>query len=166
MLGISLPRWDEAMLACFHFELQVRLLASKYFPSESVVDKTADLLKLLYKKIPFAQDEKVRLTRCNQLRNKLIHCEPDALLKLVKESNPGFCPAPVVREVDIPQSTLTISKLFGAIARAVNVQSTSSRDAGFQGWMMESASNGTFTQVTAMLNDGTALLFEKAAENH
>src|SRR5260370_22767373 len=89
MLAFSLPRWEEAMLSCFHFEVKVRLLAGKVFPAESVTREIGDtkngLLVLLFQRLTFSDNEKAFLPKCNTLRNKLIHCEPDAVRRLGQE---------------------------------------------------------------------------------
>ena len=170
MLGLSLPKWEEAMGSCFHFELVVRLLANTSFPAESVTRDVADgkkgtgLLTLLFQHLPFTDEEKAFLPKCNTLRNKLIHCEPDAVARLVKELNPGFNPPPAVSLLRISPdaSGADILNVLNTREGAIDVRDTNSRLDGFAGWTLQAAGDGTFDQAVATLRRGIQVLDSKA----
>jgi hypothetical protein len=72
MLSLSLPQWEAAMHACFHFEVMVRILAQKHFLGESITRDIGDnnkkgegLLTMLFRTLAFTDDEKQFLRRCN-----------------------------------------------------------------------------------------------------
>jgi hypothetical protein len=97
------------MGSCFHFELLVRLLAQKHFSGESVTRDIGDrgnqqgLLSRLFQTLTFSEDEKLFLPKRNTVRNKLIHCEPDALLRIVQELVPAFNPPSIASKLTFPQ---------------------------------------------------------------
>lgn len=159
---MSLPHWEDAMGSCFHFELVVRLLAGKFWPAESVTNKIGDqpgkpgLLTKLFQEVPFTAVEKEFLPKCNTLRNKLIHCEPDALARLIQDLVPTFQPPNLVQQIPLPDTT-TSGSIIAAIEHrtgAVDVQATVSREEGFFGWMLQAAGDGTFDHAIAILKRG------------
>jgi hypothetical protein len=170
MLGLSLPKWEAAMGSCFHFELVVRLLANISFPGESVSRDVADgkkgpgLLTLLFQHLHFSDEERMFLPKCNTLRNKLVHCEPDAVAKLVKELNPEFAPPPAVSLLRIsPEASgADILQVLSNRDGAMDVRDTSSRLEGFAGWMLQAAGDGTFDQAVAVLRHGIQIIDSKA----
>src|SRR4051794_29966374 len=149
MLAMALPSWEEAMASCFHFEMKVRLLAGVFFPAESVTrdigDKTNGkqkvdgLLILVFQKFAFTSEEKAFLTKCNTFRNKLIHCEPDAVRRLVQELDPTFLPPFIVEQIALPQGATgkDVLEIITTRKGAVPVPETSSRSDGFAGWMIQ-----------------------------
>jgi hypothetical protein len=151
-LNISLPQWEGAMRACFHFEVIVRILAQKHFLGESITRDVADgkkgegLLTLLFRLLTFTEEEKLYLLRCNSLRNKLIHCEPDGVLRVLREIMPDFAPPNRAFRINLSggESGAELVTTIQTMRGAVPVQRTSSREDGFLGWMLESAANGTF----------------------
>jgi hypothetical protein len=170
VLNLALPRWEAAMGSCFHFELVVRLLANASFPAESVTRDVADgkkghgLLTLLFGHLTFSEEEKTFLIKCNTLRNKLIHCEPDAIAKLAKELNPTFSPPPVAIQVNISESPR--ESLVRAVTTgegAIDVRTTRSRTEGFLGWILQAAGDGTFDEAVAAFGQGIRMLDSKAA---
>jgi hypothetical protein len=170
VLNLTLPRWEAAMGSCFHFELAVRLLANPSFPTESVTRDVADgkrgqgLLTLLFGHLTFSEEEKAFLVKCNTLRNKLIHCEPDAVARLAKELNPAFSPPPVAIQVNIsdsPRESLVRAVTTGE--GAIDIRDTRSRTEGFLGWMLQAAGDGTFDQAVAAFGQGIRILDTKAA---
>src|SRR4051794_36934294 len=106
-LAFALGPWERAMVACFRFEVTVRQLAGKFYPGESVTTEIGDkngkpgLMAMLFDrpKLAFTIAEKDFLPKCNRLRNKLIHCEPDAVRRLVQELWPVFQPADTVAQM-------------------------------------------------------------------
>ncbi len=166
MLGTFLWAWEAAMGSCFHFELSARLLAQVRFARESIdLDLGArdGLLPLLFRHWPFTDDEKDFLPKCNALRNKIIHCEPDALYRIVNKIDPSFMPPPHVRSLTLDEHA-SGSEILAAITThdgSVAVNSTTTRDQGFSGWMMEAASNGTFAKAVEILGRGIAILRSK-----
>jgi hypothetical protein len=170
MLGLSLPKWEAAMGSCFHFELVVRLLAGIKFPSESVNRDIADgkkgegLLTLLFRQMSFTDEERAFLPKCNTLRNKLIHCEPDAVLRLVQDLVPGFQPPSVMKQFNISPGASGTDILQMIVSRegATDVLKTSSRKQGFTGWMVQAAQDGTFDQANALLGRGIAIVDSRA----
>jgi len=169
MLELCLPKWQAAMVACFQFELVVRLLAQKWFAGESVTRHIGDgskgmgLLSLLFLKLEFSPEERVFLPRCNTLRNKLIHCEPDALLRIVRELEPQFNPASAVRRTTLEPgaSGADILSAIATQAGAVDMMSTTSQSDGFLGWMLQAASDGTFEAATELLIRGMTIVEAK-----
>ena len=169
LLELCLPKWQTAMAACFHFELLVRLLAQKFFAGESVTRDVADgrkgdgLLTLLFGRLEFSSDERLFLPKCNTLRNKLIHCEPDALLRVVRELAPEFTPRSMVRRLTLEEQA-SGAQILAAIQTqdgAVDVMNTTSRADGFLGWMIQSASDGTFELATELLRRGMVMVDSK-----
>lgn len=158
------------MGSCFHFELLVRLLAQKHFAGESVTRDIADgrrgegLLSLLFGKLTFTDEERAFLPKCNRLRNKLIHCEPDGVLKVVQELVPAFDPSSNVRKFVFPPDSTgeTIMRVLDAHEDAVDVQDTTSRTDGFLGWMMQAATDGTFDLAVELLQYGMAIVDAKS----
>jgi hypothetical protein len=171
-LAFSLPHWEEAMLSCFHFEVNVRLLAAKFYPAESVgtdigdkKDKPGLLTKLFQRsKLAFSEKEKSFLPKCNTLRNKLIHCEPDAVRKMVKELMPAFQPPDKVQQFKVPvgASRAAIHDFLNARKGAVNVSATSSRQDGFFGWMLQASQDGTFDMAAGFFRFGIGVIKAKA----
>jgi hypothetical protein len=151
-LGFCLPVWEGAMGSCFHFELMVRLAANRFFPTESVTRdvgtgaKGQGLLDLLFGKLAFSDDERRFLPKCNTLRNKLIHCEPDGVLRLVQEIVPDFRPPSVAQQITLSAgpSGKDVLEAIETKKGAVDVLNTVSREQGFLGWMIQSTGDGTF----------------------
>lgn len=158
VLTFSLPKWEDAMGSCFLFEAHVRLLAGKYFAGESVSRNLGDgppdkdgrvtpgLLTMLFRKIEFSDQEQDLLRKCNGIRNKLIHCEPDALMRALQKMVVNFKPPNQVIELNIGVNATgaEIIEILQTQRGAVPVQNTVSRERGFHGWMLEAATNGTF----------------------
>lgn len=167
MLGVALPQWLAAMKACFIFELSVRILAQKRFPKESIErdigdrGKSEGLLSLLFREWTFTTEERDFLPVCNKLRNKLIHCEPDVLYKIVQELDPTFHPPPRVTRVKLPGDLSTVEPTHVAL-----VKDTTTREDGFVGWMMEAASNGTFAKAMGLLKRGSSILQAKSQQEN
>jgi hypothetical protein len=170
MLALSLPRWEEAMLSCFHFEVNVRLLAGKFFPAESVTREIGDLknglLILLYQVLAFTDSEKTFLSKANTLRNKLIHCEPDAVRRLVQELVPAFQPPNVIQQIPLSENVTGAAIADALVNRtgAVNVADTSSRDEGFLGWMIQAAGDGTFDLAARSFKHAIGIIGVKARQ--
>jgi hypothetical protein len=172
VLAVSLPHWEEAMLSCFHFEMQVRLLAGKFHPAKSVTTDIGDkkghpgLLTMLFQrpKLAFTAAEKSFLPKCNTLRNKLIHCEPDAVRKLVQELTPTFQPPNVVHLFRLPvgASGTAILEMLKTRKGAVNVSATTSRQDGFFGWMLQASKDGTFDMAAGIFRFGIGIMKAKA----
>jgi hypothetical protein len=170
MLALCLPKWDAAMGSCFHFELVVRLLAQKFFAGESVTRDIADgkkgdgLLTLLFRRVNFTEAEKTFLPKCNTLRNKLIHCEPDGVLRIVQELLPGLNPKSVVQQLRFPpaSSGAEILETIQTQKGAVDVLATTSRSDGFLGWMLQAAGDGTFDHATTILRHGLTIVDSKS----
>jgi hypothetical protein len=158
-LGLCLPAWEAAMGACFHFEVIVRLAANRFFPTESVTrdvgtgPKGKGLLDLLVEKLAFTDDDKAFLPKCNTLRNKIIHCEPDGMLRVVQELAPRFRPRRTTQQITVgaASSGKEILEALETRKGAVDVLETSSREQGFFGWMFQSSSDGTFLLATEIL---------------
>jgi hypothetical protein len=98
------------------------------------------------------------------MRNKLIHCEPDALLRLIQELEPGFRPPPRVKELRFEHGATGAEMLatLQTLKGATYVANTTSRERGFYGWMLEAASNGTFEAASLLLRHGVEVLNQKA----
>ncbi len=158
------------MLSCFHFEVKVRLLAGKVFPAESVTREIGDtkngLLVLLFQRLTFSDNEKAFLPKCNTLRNKLIHCEPDAVRRLVQELIPSFQPPSMVQQIPIPDNATgaAILDVLADRAGAVDVAETLSRNDGFSGWMIQAANDGTFDLAAEIFRRGIAIISDKAQQ--
>lgn len=170
LLATALPQWARAMLGCFTVEVKVRLLAGKYFPSESVAKdigaQEGGLLELLFAKLAFSDDEKAFLRRCIKLRNKLIHCEPDKVRSLVQEFDPTFRPPNLFKKFRVPEGGLTAAVVVDAVTNGtggVNVIGTRSRDEGFLGWMLQAAEDGTFDRAAEIFRQGGNIISGKAA---
>jgi hypothetical protein len=171
MLAKCLPHWEAAMGSCFHFELAVRLLAQKFFAGESVTRDIGDrpgrdgLLTMLFGRVPFDEGERAFLPKCNTLRNKLIHCEPDALLRVIRELAPDFRPPSLVQQVEIggTGSGAEILRALETLEGAVDVMTTTSRAEGFVGWMLQAAADGTFRIAVELLQRGMDVLDSKLA---
>jgi hypothetical protein len=171
-LAVSLPHWEEAMLSCFHFEMLVRLLAGKFYPAKSVTTEIGDkrgqpgLLTTLFHrpKLAFTSAERAFLPKCNTLRNKLIHCEPDAVRKLVQELTPTFQPPDVVQVVRLPPgaSGMAILDVLKTKKGAVKVSATASRQDGFHGWMLQASRDGTFDMAAGIFRFAIGIIKAKA----
>jgi hypothetical protein len=180
-VAFALPHWEEAMLSCFHFEMKVRLLAGKFYPGESVTTDIGDkgkavqggkaakpgLLSMLFQrpKLPFTADEKTFLPKCNTLRNKLIHCEPDGVRKLVQELLPAFQPPNKVTSLKfgVGASGAAILDALKTQKGAVPVAATPSRQDGFFGWMLQAAGDGTFDLAAGIFKHGIGIITAKAS---
>lgn len=169
-LAFCLPRWEAAMGACFLLEAEVRLAAGKYFPAESVGLELGDkspskrgLLTLLFSRVQFEEGEQVVLRKCVGLRNKLIHCEPDALQKQLKELVQDFEPQGQVVQMRFPEGATAAEmiKIVQTRAGAVPVQETVSRSEGFHGWMLEASANGTFEMAVEVFRVAIAMINSK-----
>ena len=174
MLSLSLPQWEAAMHACFHFEVMVRILAQKHFLGESITRDIGDnnkkgegLLTMLFRTLTFTDDEKQFLRRCNTLRNKLIHCEPDAVLRVLQEFKPDFKPPGLAFMIKLSggQSDSDLLNANQTMSGAVPVQDTSSREEGFLGWMLDSAGNGTFGLATEVFVRAVLIANSKADQD-
>ena len=154
MLDVSLPAWERAVGACFHYEVMVRILAQKHFAGESIKKDIADkgkgkgkgkgLLTMLFEALSFSQPEQEFLLRCNYPRNKLIHCEPDAVLRVLQQIEPNFKPTDAAFMMKLADEEPDLLGRLQTLSGVVRVQTTSSREEGFVGWMLEAAGNGTF----------------------
>jgi hypothetical protein len=151
VLAVALPHWGEAMLGCFAFEAKVRLLAGKFFRGESVKREIGDpkdgLLTLFSNKLDFSDNEQKFLRTCNKLRNKLIHCEPDAVQSLVMELMPDFRPQAAMVRFKVPEGGLTASFVRDSAENpsgGTPVVDTVSRQDGFIGWLLQAGCDGTF----------------------
>jgi hypothetical protein len=171
VLGFFLPVWEGAMGSCFHFELIVRMTANRFFPTESVTrdigngPKGQGLLDLLFGKLNFAAEEQSFLPKCNTLRNKLIHCEPEAVLRLVQELVPQFRPESVAQQLPLPpESRGRILEVLETRTGAVDVLETSSRTDGFLGWIIQAGSDGTFHLATEIFRRGVVTLDARLKE--
>jgi len=170
ILATAFPQWARAMLGSFTVEAKVRLLAGKYFPSESVtkeVGADGGLLDLLFGKLAFSDDEKTFLRRCIRLRNKLIHCEPDKVRSILQEIDPAFQPLNLFKRFSVPEGGLTKAGVIDAITNGtggVNVVGTKSRDEGFMGWMLQAAGDGTFDQAAEIFTQAGDLINDKARQ--
>jgi hypothetical protein len=173
-LAVCLPSWEAAMGTCFHFEVSVRLLAQKHFGGRSITEDVGDrengkkpgLLSMLFDKLSFSDEEKVFLPRCNRLRNKIIHCEQDALQACVRELKPDFVPRPTVTRMNSPKGA-SAEEMLSVIqdrTNAVPVQGTSTRADGFFGWMLEAAYDGTFETAANLLGSGVRIINSKATQ--
>lgn len=170
LLARCLPTWEAAMGSCFHFELLVRLLAQKHLGGESVTRDIGDrgtrpgLLSRLFETLEFSEEEQAFLPKCNTLRNKLIHCEPDGVLRVVRELVPGFDPENRVHKHELPPggSGEAILETLESQRGAVPVQSTSSRTDGFLGWMIQATVDGTFELAVELLGRGMAIVDSKS----
>ena len=170
-LAIALPQWGEAMLGCFAFEAKVRLLAGKFFLGESVTREIGDpkdgLLTLLFEKLDFTDGEETFLRRCTTLRNKLIHCEPDAVQRLVTELVPAFRPQVAMFQFHFPEGCLTPAVVRDAVENRtgrVPVTQTVSRHDGFIGWMMQAGCDGTFDVAAKILRAAIDIISAKALQ--
>ena len=169
-LDLSLPAWEGAMGACSHYEVMVRILAQKHFAGESITRDIADqgkkkgLLSMLFRKLTFSEKEQRFLLRCNRLRNKLIHCEPDAVLRVLQEIAPAFKPAEVggMFTLSESQSGDDLVATLTTVRGAVPAQATSSRKDGFLGWMTEAAGNGTFGAAAVVFVKAVLVISAKA----
>ncbi len=167
-LANALPHWARAMLGCFTVEAKVRLLAGKYFPSESVtkeIGTDGGLLDLLFGKLGFSDEEKTFLRRCIKLRNKLIHCEPDKVRSILQEIDPTFQPPNLFKKFSVPEGGLTDAVVIDAVTNGtggVNVVGTKSRDEGFMGWMLQAAGDGTFDRAAKIFTQAGDLINNKA----
>jgi hypothetical protein len=171
ILAVALPHWGEAMLGCFAFEAKVRLLAGKFFLGESVKREIGDpkegLLTLLFNKLDFTDDEQKFFRVCNNLRNKLIHCEPDAVQRLVTELVPTFRPMATVYRFKVPESGLTASIIRNAAENhtgGLPVVDTVSRQDGFAGWLLQAGRDGTFDAAAWAFQAAVAIISAKAAQ--
>lgn len=172
-LAVALPHWRDAMLSCFYFEVKVRLLAGKFHPAESVTREIGDpkngLLAMLFQhpKLTFTADEKAFLPKCNALRNKLIHCEPDAVRKLVQELIPSFQPPNKVQKLKFPEgaTAATMLDVLKTQKGAVPVAATPSRQDGFFGWMLQAAHDGTFDLAADIFMYGIGIIGAKAKQS-
>jgi len=173
-LATCLPSWEAAMGTCFHFEVSVRLLAQKHFGGQSITEDVGDkekgqkpgLLSMLFDKLSFVDEEKAFLPRCNRLRNKIIHCEQDALQAFVRELKPDFVPRPTVARMRFSKGA-SAEEMISVIqnqTNAVPVQGTSTRVDGFYGWMLEAACDGTFETATSLLGRGIRIINSKATQ--
>jgi len=171
MLAQSLPAWESAMGACFHFELIARLLAGRYFPAESVSlelagqGKKPGLLSLLFDRLDFDDEEQAFLRECVRLRNKLVHCEPDAVQRIVRGLQPTFTPPNLVVQGKFPEGA-SGSEILEAIQGSggkVDVGATVSREEGFLGWMLQASQDGTFELATRSLDEGISMLNRQRA---
>lgn len=171
-LALCLPKWEQAMGACFHFELCVRLLAQKHFLGESVSTDVGDqkrkpgLLTMLFGRLQFSDEEREFLPKCNRLRNKLIHCEPDKVVAVLREIVPEFRPTNKIQELKFgaEASAEEMIEVIRTRRNAINVQDTTSRQEGFLGWMMQAAHDGTFHLTAQVLGKAIMILNSKATQ--
>jgi hypothetical protein len=171
-LAFALGPWERAMVACFRFEVTVRQLAGKFYPAESVTTEIGNkngkpgLLAMLMDrpKLAFSLKEKEFLPKCNRLRNKLIHCEPDAVRQLVQELLPAFEPPDKVVQMKFPNDSTgaEIHEVISTQKGAVPVSTTTSRSDGFMGWMLQASSDGTFDLARQVFRAGIRLMVAKA----
>jgi hypothetical protein len=176
MLSLAQPKWEAAMVSCFRFELGVRMLAGKFFGGDSVTRQVGSrtgqpgLLTMLFERpdLNFTDVEKVSLARCVRVRNKLIHCEPDVLRKIVQEADPSFRPPSLVLQLDVPvdEGAERVLEALTSMRDAVDVAETSSRDEGFQGWMLQTAMDGTFDGAVRIFRQGIEMLIRVKAEHN
>jgi hypothetical protein len=169
VLAIALPHWGEAMLGCFAFEAKVRLLAGKFFLGESVKREIGDpkdgLLTLLFNKLQFTDEEQKFLRSCNRLRNKLIHCEPDAVQILVLELVPAFRPGAAMVRFEVPKSGLTDSFVRDSVedpSTGTPGINTISKQDGFIGWLLQAGCDGTFDVAAQIFRAAIAIVSAKA----
>jgi hypothetical protein len=173
ILAHALPPWEGAMVSCFQWEMMVRLAAGKFWPGLSVATSIGDskgkngqpgkpgLLTMLYGKLPFTDDEKLFLNQSQKVRNKLIHCQPDALLKEIQVIWAKFKPPEKSQMIRLPNDGSAIREVLETQRGAVPVQSTVSEQDGFVGWMLEAASTKIFEQANAIFRDAVEIIEKK-----
>jgi hypothetical protein len=165
-LSIAISPWENAMRACFRFEVEVRLTAGRKHPADSVSMNIGDhgdkpgLLTLLFGdgELAFDEQEQNLLRKCNTLRNKLIHCEPDAVQRLVRELISDFTPTNLVEQVKISEDTspAEFEEILQTREGAQPVLNTFSKEQGFYGWMIQAAGDGTFNHAAKILAKASA----------
>jgi hypothetical protein len=165
-LAIALPSWEKAMRACFRFEVQVRLTVGQKHPADSVskdIGGQHGLLPLMFRELTFDKEEQRLLEKCNTLRNKLIHCQPDAVQRLVKELDSGFAPPNLVEQVKIPEGTglADFEEILQTRKGAQPVLSTFSKERGFYAWMIQAANDGTFDLSAKILAEASELIHSR-----
>jgi len=169
MLAMVLPEWNELALRCAWFELKVRLVAGETHPGESVSNGRLGgdngLLSLIFGTRPFDAAQQELLRSCVRVRNKVVHCEPDALLRELQKVDPTFSPPPTVTQlsVDGAQSGAEIREALETRRNAVAVQDTNSRKEGFFGWMLEAKNSGIFDKAIEVMERGINTLARQSA---
>lgn len=163
MLRMVLPIWNAVALHCAWFELQVRLAAGVTDPAASVnknIGGEHGLLTVLFEGGGYEEGDQQLLRSCAVIRNKLLHCEPDALLRELRKLDPTFEPPRAVTQVNLGNaaSGAEIRDALATQEGAVSVQDTVSREAGFFGWMMEAAATGVFARAVEVLARGIEVL--------
>ena len=115
-------------------------------------------------KLALTAAERSFLPKCNTLRNKLIHCEPDAVRKLVQELTPTFQPPNLVQlfRLQPGASGTAILDMLKTKKGAVNVSATTSRQDGFFGWMLQASKDGTFDMAAGIFGFGIGIMKAKA----
>ena len=120
---------------------------------------------MLFEKLDFTDDEETLLRKCTTLRNKLIHCEPDAVQRLVTELLPAFRPQVAMFQFHFPKGGLTPAVVRNAVENrtdGVPVTQTVSRQDGFIGWMMQAGYDGTSGLATKILRATIDIISAKA----
>jgi len=151
VLAHSLAKWEAATLACTRFEFGIRLQVGVTHPRESVNAKLSELIPLT----GCSESEQATLALCVRARNKLLHCELDALLAVLTQADATFQPQRrSTKAIEVGRNPLdTLNQL----SSAVDVQDTKTRDEGFFGWLLEASSTGMFEQAVRLLDEGLSL---------
>ncbi len=175
-VALALPPWEIAMRACFRFELEVRLTVGRKRPADSVALDIGDkhykgnprpgLLSLLFEQYEFSPKEQEFIRKCNTLRNKLIHCEPDKVQELAMELARGFSPQNLVTNIPIPDdaSGADVKRILTNLEGASPVRNTTARDQGFFGWMLQAAGDGTFSVAAGAIAHATRIIHERTKD--
>lgn len=161
-LAKSLP--TAAMGACFHFELMIRLLVGRDDPPARLRKRSSILARL--KPHFAAAREWEYLDDCSELRNKLTHCELDAVRKIVLRRVPDFKPRDLVHEAKVEDGApiLPQRERMQRLENTIAVSQTFSRSNGFMGWMLQGSQDGTFELATVVLERGVDLLNAKRTD--
>lgn len=157
---IAIENFAEVGKLAIKQELKMRLLANK---TEAIKGSAFDkrfgnveeaVIQYFRKGNHISQFEIDILTKSRQIRNKILHCEFDAAIKLIEEYNQKSLTGPSIKVLHVGdlsgEDLLTKIKNFDLHARPV--EQMNKQDAGIFGWLLQINQKGGFEEAFKIFN--------------
>lgn len=135
-------------------ELKVRLLANKTREIQDsayafkVSDTEDAILKYFSDKKMLTEDESKTIVATRKIRNKVLHCEFDAAVKLIEAASGKPLPGPGVKVIKIAENATgedILKSIFGDAIERKDVKDTTLKEGGLFGWLLDLAQRGGFS---------------------
>ena len=136
-------------------ELKVRLLANKTkeIQDSAYAFKVADtedaVLKYFTDKKMISEDESKLIVGTRRIRNKILHCEFDAAVKLIEDVSGKPLSGPSVRVIKLAENASgedILKSIMGEAVEPIEVKNTTLKEGGLFGWLLDLVQRGGFNE--------------------